>query len=86
MTQPVQFRQGLLIALLTGAQAVLPAIVAVGWLYATIIAFGSKFDPRSSGIVVVAVVCLVLIQPPREVTTPLTTPSSTISSCAGKPG
>src|SRR5580698_4711818 len=65
MTQPVQFRQGLLIALLTGAQAVLPAIVAVGWLYATIIAFGSKFDPRSSGIVVVAVVCLVLIQPPR---------------------
>jgi putative colanic acid biosynthesis UDP-glucose lipid carrier transferase len=74
MTQPVQFRQGLLIALLTGAQAVLPAIVAVGWLYATIIAFGSKFDPRSSGIVVVAVVCLVLIQPPREVTAQLTSP------------
>jgi len=74
MTQPVQFRQGLLIALLTGAQAVLPAIVAVAWLYATIIAFGSKFDPRSSGIVVVAVVCLVLIQPPREVTAQLTSP------------
>lgn len=74
MTQPVQFRQGLLIALLTGAQAVLPAIVAVAWLYATIIAFGSKFDPRSAGIVVVAVVCLVLIQPPREVTAQLTSP------------
>jgi putative colanic acid biosynthesis UDP-glucose lipid carrier transferase len=74
MTQPVQFRQGLLIALLTGAQAVLPAIVAVAWLYVTIIAFGSKFDPRSSGIVVVAVVCLVLIQPPREVTAQLTSP------------
>ena len=74
MTQPVQFRQGLLIALLTGAQAVLPAIVAVAWLYATIIAFGSRFDPRSSGIVVVAVVCLVLIQPPREVTAQLTSP------------
>ncbi len=74
MTQPVQFRQSLLIALLTGAQAVLPALVAVAALYATIIAFGSQFDPRSSGIVVVAVVCLVLIQPPREVTAQLTSP------------
>jgi putative colanic acid biosynthesis UDP-glucose lipid carrier transferase len=74
MTQPVQFRQGLLIALLTGAQAVLPAIVAIASLYATILAFGSKVDPRSSGIVVVAVVCLVLIQPPREVTAQLTSP------------
>ena len=55
-------------------QAVLPAIVAVASLYATIIAFGSRFDPRSSGIVVVAVVCLVLIQPPREVTAQLTSP------------
>ena len=74
MTQPVQFRQSLLIALLTGAQAVLPAIVAVAALYVTIIAFGSQFDLRSSGIVVVAVVCLVLIQPPREVTAQLTSP------------
>jgi len=63
-----------LIALLTGAQAVLPAIVAVAALYVTIIAFGSQFDLRSSGIVVVAVVCLVLIQPPREVTAQLTSP------------
>ena len=52
----------------------LPAIVAVASLYATIIAFGSQFDPRSSAIVVVAVVCLVLIQPPREVTAQLTSP------------
>ena len=74
MTQPVQFRQSLLIALLTGAQAVLPAIVAVAALYVTIIAFGSQFDLRSSGIVVGAVVCLVLIQPPREVTAQLTSP------------
>ncbi len=74
MTQPVQFRQSLLIALLTGAQAVLPALVAVASLYVTIIAFGSKFDLRSSGIIVVAVVCLVLIQPPREVTAQLTSP------------
>jgi putative colanic acid biosynthesis UDP-glucose lipid carrier transferase len=74
MTQPVQFRQSLLIALLTGAQAVLPALVAIASLYATIVAFGSIFDPRSSGIVVVAVICLVLIQPPREVTAQLTSP------------
>jgi putative colanic acid biosynthesis UDP-glucose lipid carrier transferase len=74
MTQPVQFRQSLLIALLTGAQAVMPALVAVASLYATIVSLGSKFDLRSSGIVVVAVVCLVLIQPPREVTAQLTSP------------
>ena len=72
MTQPVQFRQSLLIALLTGAQALLPALVAVASLYATIKSFGAQFDLRSSGIVVVAVTCLVLIQPPREVTAQLT--------------
>src|SRR6202012_5870379 len=43
-------------------------------LYATIFAFHSGFDPLSSGIAVVAVVCLVLVQPPREVTTQLTSP------------
>ncbi|HEX4152640.1 MAG TPA: undecaprenyl-phosphate glucose phosphotransferase [Steroidobacteraceae bacterium] len=74
MTQPVQFRQSLLIALLTGAQAVLPAIVAILSLYGTVIAFGSQFDPRSTGLVVVAIVCLVLVQPPREITTQLTSP------------
>ena len=74
MTQPVQFRQSFLIALLTGAQAVLPAIVAIGSLYGTIVAFGSQFDLRSSGLVVVAIVCLVLVQPPREVTAQLTSP------------
>jgi putative colanic acid biosynthesis UDP-glucose lipid carrier transferase len=74
MTQPVQFRQSLLIAVMTGAQAVLPAIVAVASLYATIIVFDSRFDPLSSGIAVVAVVCLVLVQPPREVTAQLTSP------------
>jgi putative colanic acid biosysnthesis UDP-glucose lipid carrier transferase len=74
MTQPVQFRQSLLIVIMMCAQAVLPAIVAVASLYATIFAFGSQFDPLSSGITVVAVVCLVLIQPPREVTAQLTSP------------
>ena len=74
MTQPVQFRQSLLIAAMMGAQAILPAFVAVGCLYATIFAFRSGFDPLSSGIAVVAVVCLVLVQPPREVTAQLTSP------------
>jgi putative colanic acid biosysnthesis UDP-glucose lipid carrier transferase len=74
VTQPVKFRQSLLIALMMGAQAILPAFVAVGCLYATIFAFRSAFDPLSSGIAVVAVVCLVLVQPPREITTQLTSP------------
>ena len=74
MTQPVQFRQSILIATMMAAQAVLPAFVAVASLYATIFAFGSGFDPLSSGIAVVAVVCLVLVQPPREVTAQLTSP------------
>jgi hypothetical protein len=39
MTQPVQFRQSITIAVLTGAQAILPAIVAVASLYATSILF-----------------------------------------------
>jgi putative colanic acid biosysnthesis UDP-glucose lipid carrier transferase len=74
MTQPVQFRQSFLIVVMMAAQALLPALVAVASLYATIFAFRSRFDPLSSGIAVVAVVCLVLIQPPREVTTQLTSP------------
>jgi len=74
MTQPVQFRQSFLIAVMMVVQAVLPAFVAVAALYATVFAFGSVFDPLSSGIAVVAVVCLILVQPPREVTTQLTSP------------
>jgi putative colanic acid biosynthesis UDP-glucose lipid carrier transferase len=74
MTQPVQFRQSFLIAVMMAVQALLPAFVAVATLYATIFAFRSRFDPLSSGIAVVAVVCLILVQPPREVTTQLTSP------------
>jgi putative colanic acid biosynthesis UDP-glucose lipid carrier transferase len=74
MTQPVQFRQSILIAIMMTSQALLPALVAVAALYVTVFAFGSRFDPLSSGIAVVAVVCLVLVQPPREVTTQLTSP------------
>src|ERR1700736_4892860 len=71
MTQPVLAKQSFLIALLAGAQALMPAAVAVASLYATIILFGSVFDPSSSAIVIVAVLCLVLGQPPREVSSQL---------------
>jgi len=72
MTQPMLLKQSLMIALLTGVQAVVPAVVAVGSLYATIVLYGHHFDPSSATIVIVAVLCLVLVQPPREVSTQLT--------------
>src|SRR5450631_2522113 len=72
MTQPVLAKQSFLIAILAGAQAIMPAVVAVASLYATIILFGDKFDPSSSAIVIVAVLCLVLVQPPREVSSQFT--------------
>jgi putative colanic acid biosynthesis UDP-glucose lipid carrier transferase len=68
MTQPVLAKQSFLIAILAAAQAIMPAAVAVASLYTTIILFGDTFDPSSSAIVIVAVLCLVLVQPPREVT------------------
>ena len=72
MTQPVLFKQSFLIAILAGIQAVMPAVVAVTSLYATIIFFGIVFDRSSQAIIIVAVLCLILVQAPREVTTQLT--------------
>ncbi len=74
MTQPALFKQGFLIMALATLQAVMPTIVAVAALYATIILFGDAFDPSSSTIVIVAVACLVLIQPQRETSTQFTSP------------
>ena len=74
MTQPALFKQGFLIMTLATLQAVMPTIVAVAALYATIILFGDAFDPSSSTIVIVAVTCLVLIQPPRETSTHFRSP------------
>ena len=53
MTQPVLLKQSFLIAILTGVQALVPAVVAVAALYTTIIFFGRKFDPSSAAIVIV---------------------------------
>jgi putative colanic acid biosysnthesis UDP-glucose lipid carrier transferase len=72
MTQPVLLKQSLMIALLTGVQAVVPALVAIGSLYVTIVLYGHHFDPSSAAIAIVGVLCLVLVQPPREVGTQLT--------------
>src|SRR6202163_4047330 len=80
MTQPVLFKQSFLIAVLAGVQAVMPAVVAVASLYATIIFFGIAFDRSSEAIIIVAVLCLILVQAPREVTTQLS--SARISSIA----
>jgi putative colanic acid biosynthesis UDP-glucose lipid carrier transferase len=40
-------------------------------LYSTIILLGNSFDPSSSAITIVAALCLVLVQPPREVSSQL---------------
>jgi putative colanic acid biosynthesis UDP-glucose lipid carrier transferase len=80
MTQPVLFKQSFLIAVLAGIQAVMPAVVAVTSLYATIVFFGIVFDRSSQAIIIVAVLCLILVQPPREVNTQLT--SARISAVA----
>ncbi len=74
MNHPVLAKQSVLTAILACVQAVMPAVVAVATLYATIILLGSIFDPSSSAMVIVAVLCLVLVQPPREVNTALTSP------------
>jgi len=70
MAQPVLVKQSFLIALLTGAQAVMPAVVAVLFLYASILAFGEEFD--LSNVTVVLVLCLTMVRPPREVSIQLT--------------
>src|SRR6202789_1003510 len=72
MTQPVLFKQSFLIAMLAGVQAIMPAMVAVGSLYVTIVFFGIVFDRSSQAIIIVAVLCLILVQAPREVTTQIT--------------
>jgi putative colanic acid biosysnthesis UDP-glucose lipid carrier transferase len=69
MPEPVLLKQSFLIALLAGVQTLMPAVVAVASLYATIIFFDTKFDPSSGATVIVAVLCLILVQPPRAVNT-----------------
>jgi putative colanic acid biosynthesis UDP-glucose lipid carrier transferase len=74
MTHPVLFKQTFLIVLMTAVQAITPAIVAIASMYATIVLFGSKYDPSSEAVVIVGVVCLALVQMPRELNEQLTSP------------
>ncbi len=68
----------MLIAALAGAQAILPGLVAVAAFYATIISSGSTFEPASSAVVIVTVLCLVLVQPPGDVNTQMTSPRMSV--------
>jgi putative colanic acid biosysnthesis UDP-glucose lipid carrier transferase len=72
MTQPVLYKQSFLIAVLAGIQALVPAVVAVASLYLTIVFFGIPFNRSSQAIIIVAVLCLILVQAPREVATQIT--------------
>jgi putative colanic acid biosysnthesis UDP-glucose lipid carrier transferase len=72
MTQPVVFKQSFLIAFLAILQAAIPAAVAMASLYACTKLWGRVFDPTSAPMVIVAVLCFVLVQPPRETSTQLT--------------
>jgi putative colanic acid biosynthesis UDP-glucose lipid carrier transferase len=71
MTEPVLFRRSFLIALMTALHAVIPAAVALGSLYVITKLIGNLFDTSSTAFVVVGVLCLVLVQAPREVSTQL---------------
>ena len=45
----------------------LPAIVTMASLYLTIVLMGGEFGISSPAVVIIAVLCLVLVQPPREI-------------------
>jgi putative colanic acid biosynthesis UDP-glucose lipid carrier transferase len=70
MTQPVLAKQSFLIAVLTGIQAVMPAIVAVASLYLTVVFYGKVFDASAAAVLIV--MCLILVRPPPEVSHQLT--------------
>jgi putative colanic acid biosysnthesis UDP-glucose lipid carrier transferase len=71
MTEPV-LKKSFQIAILTLLQAVIPFPVALTCLYVIAHFYGMPFDSTSPEIIVLAVVCLVLVQAPREMRTQLT--------------
>jgi putative colanic acid biosynthesis UDP-glucose lipid carrier transferase len=73
MTEPVLFKKGsFLVVLMTLVQAILPPIVAVICLYGCILASGNAFDRSSPAVAIAGVLCLVLVQAPRQVSSQLT--------------
>jgi putative colanic acid biosynthesis UDP-glucose lipid carrier transferase len=72
MTHPVLSKQSFLLVVFGGLQSIVPSLVAVASLYVTFALFGVPFYPSAPSNVIAVVVCLILVQPPREVTTQLT--------------
>jgi putative colanic acid biosynthesis UDP-glucose lipid carrier transferase len=68
MTQPVLLRQNFLIAMMTAIQSFLPWALAVLALYAFMRLYAVPFYPSSAAVMVIAVLCLILVEPPRDVT------------------
>jgi putative colanic acid biosynthesis UDP-glucose lipid carrier transferase len=65
MAQPVLVKQSFLIAVLTAVQAAMPAVVAVACFYVLELIKGRAFDPTADAVVLV--LCLLLVESPREV-------------------
>ncbi len=70
MAQPILVKRSFLVAILAGVQAVIPPLVALLTLSVLVGTLSQTFNPYSW--VVVTLLCLVLIQPPREVSAQLT--------------
>ena len=75
MTQPVLLRQSFLIATMTAVQSIMPWVVAMAVLYGLLRFYGLPLVSSSMVIMVVAVLCLVLVEPPRDVTLQLASAS-----------
>jgi putative colanic acid biosysnthesis UDP-glucose lipid carrier transferase len=70
MAQPILVKRSFLVAILAATQAVVPSLVALLNLSVLVGVLSQTFNPYSW--VVVTLLCLILVQPPREVSTQLT--------------
>ena len=75
MTQPVLLRQSFLIAAMTAVQSIVPWVIAVGVWCALMWAHKLAIYPPSIYVMVIGVLCLLLIEPPRDVTMQLASAS-----------
>jgi putative colanic acid biosynthesis UDP-glucose lipid carrier transferase len=75
MLQPVLLRQSFLIAAMTAVQSVVPWVITMLVWFGLMRVFGVPFYPNQVNFLVVAVLCLVLIETPRDVTMQLASAS-----------
>lgn len=66
MSRPFKIKQTFFIALFDAAETVLAPCVAVGVLYATLLAFGGTFDPASPTLIVMALLSWLLFRPGQK--------------------